>query len=330
MKRSIFLTLSVSAGLLVGACADSKNNDDTGVADGTADDDGSGPGTGADGGDTNPFDDGGSVDGGPDTGTAGPSDETVGPSDESESSGGGMTGVGFITRNDGGGMVSFECDLFAQDCPAGEKCMPYSNDGGPAWNATRCSPINANPGAVGDPCTVEGGGLSGIDSCDIGLMCWNVDAKGAGVCEDMCTGSVDAPLCEDPDDVCAIANDGAISLCLSACDPLIQDCAIENEVCYPINDSWACAPDASGDKAGAYGDPCEFINACDEGFICVGAGGFTACAGGGCCTQVCDHMSPTSDEECAALDPGQLCEAWYLEGQAPPGYENVGACLVPA
>jgi hypothetical protein len=160
-------------------------------------------------------------------------------------------------------------------------------------------------------------------------MCWNTDENGEGTCEDMCTGSVDAPLCEDPDDICALANGGAIALCLAACDPLAQDCAIDNEVCYPINDSWACAPNASGDEIGLYGDPCGFINGCDAGFICMDASMFTACTGTGCCTQVCDHLAPTSDEECTALDPGQLCEAWYVEGQAPPGYESVGACLVP-
>ena len=120
---------------------------------------------------------------------------------------------GFIDTPDGG-AVSFECDLFAQDCPAGEKCMPWANDGGPDLNATRCSPVSPDPGAPGDPCTVEGSAVSGIDDCDIGTMCWDVDRSGQGTCIAMCTGSADAPLCDGADAWCYMANDGAISVCL--------------------------------------------------------------------------------------------------------------------
>ena len=41
---------------------------------------------------------------------------------------------GFFCPPDGGDEF-FECDLFAQDCPAGEKCMPWANDGTEVWNA---------------------------------------------------------------------------------------------------------------------------------------------------------------------------------------------------
>jgi hypothetical protein len=323
MKRPIAMTLYLSAGLLAGGCPSTKN-DDPG-----ADDDGA---TGADGATTAPFDtqDDGPDDDSPDDDDGpGSTTELPDPTGGSESTDDGATGFMFIPLTDAGPTAVFECDLFSQDCEKGDKCMPFAQDGGGAWNATRCVPISANPGSVGDPCTVEGGGTSGVDTCGISLMCWNVDENGEGTCEDMCTGSVENPLCENPDDVCALANGGAIALCLSACDPLSQDCLIENEVCYPINDSWACAPNASGEELGAYGDTCGFINGCDAGFICVDAGAFTECAGAQCCTQVCDHTSPTTDEECVALDPGQLCEPWYVEGQAPPGYEDVGACLLP-
>ena len=116
---------------------------------------------------------------------------------------------------------TIECDLFAQDCPADEKCMPWSNNGGPAWNATRCSPLDPNPTQVGEPCLVAGSGVSGVDNCDIGLMCWNVDEMSVGVCEDFCTGSEDNPICASPDDVCFVANSGAIALCFAVCDPMV-------------------------------------------------------------------------------------------------------------
>ena len=244
----------------------------------------------------------------------------------------GDTGVVFLIEPDGGG-VSFECDLFAQDCPAGEKCMPWANDGGSSWNATRCSPINENPGQPGDECTVEGDGTSGLDDCDLGSMCWDVDPEtNIGTCVAMCTGDESNPICEDPDTSCAIANDGAIVLCLPACDPILQDCA-DGQACYPIQDAWSCAPDASG-ETGVYGDPCEFINVCDPGLICLGAAAVPAgeaCEGAaGCCTEVCDLTDPAGDMQCSGAAGGQACEPWYEEGSAPPGYEDVGACSLPA
>jgi hypothetical protein len=62
-----------------------------------------------------------------------PVDETGSSSTEVDPS------AGFIVDPDGGGP-SIECDQWAQDCPPGEKCMPWANDGGSSWNATRCFP----------------------------------------------------------------------------------------------------------------------------------------------------------------------------------------------
>jgi hypothetical protein len=196
------------------------------------------------------------------------------------------------------------------------------------WNATRCSPLDPNPGQVGDECIVEGSAASGIDNCALGLMCWDVDDRGVGVCEDMCVGSPSAPICDDPDDVCALWNDGATVLCLLECDPLLQAC-VEGQGCYPINDAFVCVPDVSRDS-GLHGDPCELLNACDPGSLCIGPGAHSDCAGAvGCCSSVCSTMDPNSDANCAALDPGQTCESWFLEGLAPTGYADVGVCAVP-
>jgi Ca-activated chloride channel family protein len=133
---------------------------------------------------------------------------------------GGLPPSGFITMSDGGGGVSFECDLFAQDCMEGEKCMPWANDGGPLHNATRCSPVDPDPGQAGEPCSVEGSGVSGIDDCALGSMCWDVDAQGEGTCVAMCGGSAEAPLC-DSGFWCYQGNDGALSLCLE--DAVCED-----------------------------------------------------------------------------------------------------------
>jgi len=82
---------------------------------------------------------------------------------------------------------------------------------------------------------------------------------------------------------------------------------------------------------GAYGDPCEYINACDPGLICIGAAAFADCASGnGCCTEICDTTSDEGDAQCTGAPQGQTCQSWYEEGAAPPGYEDVGACALPS
>ncbi len=239
-----------------------------------------------------------------------------------------MTSVGFIYGSPDGGAVTVECDLYVQDCPRGEKCMPWGNDGG-TWNATRCSPIADTPGQVGDPCTVEGGPTSGIDDCDIAMMCWDVDEEtNMGTCVAMCQGSADTPLCDDPDTTCAIANDGVINLCLQSCDPILQDCP-KGDGCYPVGQDFVCAPDAS-DEGGAYGDGCEFINACDPGLVCLAPETVPGCVGAiGCCTEVCDLTDAAGDAQCSGVMEGQQCEPWYEEGEGPPQLETVGVCVVP-
>jgi len=253
--------------------------------------------------------------------TTTPPNTTTPPPSDSTSGGPTMTSAVFLDGLDF--WEPFECDFFQQDCPFGEKCMPWANDGGSQWNALRCSPIVDDPDGVGEACTAEGSGLSGIDSCELGSMCWDVDPVTLeGECVAFCVGSEAAPTCEDPDSSCAISGDSVLALCFPNCNPLAQDCDA-GDACYPINDGFQCAPDASG-EVGAPGDECEFINVCDPGSACLPIEHVPGCAGlAGCCSSFCDlTMEP------APCLPGQECLPWYEEGQAPPKYENVGICGV--
>ncbi|MEM7158475.1 MAG: hypothetical protein AAF799_36890 [Myxococcota bacterium] len=226
---------------------------------------------------------------------------------------------GFIERPDGG-SDPFECDIFAQDCPAGEKCMPWGNDGG-NWNATRCSPVAAMPAQVGETCTVEGSGTSGIDDCDLGLMCWDVDAETSqGECIEMCGCTEASPVCNTANTTCAISNEGALALCLPVCNPLDPLACPSGQACYPFEDTFLCAPDASGDQ-GAPGDSCQFINTCDAGTFCLVGDIVPGCTDVGCCSPVC---TPGDDSACL---PGQSCLPWYEDGAAPDEcLGTVGVC----
>lgn len=248
------------------------------------------------------------------------------PSDDSADSADEDTGCTFLMCTDVDNPGN-ECDMFAQDCPSGEKCMPWADDGGVAWNATRCVPIDDSPVQPGDECQVEGSGVSGIDNCELGAMCWNVDSEtNTGTCAPMCTGDEANPLCEDQNTTCVNVNEGAIVLCLPLCDPLLQDCSA-GQACYAINDDYTCVPDASGEM-GLFGDPCEYINACDPGLFCAVAGNVPNCVGAqGCCSEFCDLDAPEGNAQCSGEASGQECAA--LSSDPQPGFEAVGGCLIP-
>lgn len=257
--------------------------------------------------------------------TTGLADGTTGPASTGEPE------MLFVPETDVGAYD--ECNLLTQNCPPGYKCMSWANDGG-AWNAFRCTPIAENPVPVDEPCHVEGSATSGIDDCELGAICYDVDPETLeGTCVPMCVGNEREIYCEDPARFCYISNDGAIIPCLRGCDPVEQDC-LAGEACYSIGNYWFCAPDASGDELGAYGDPCAFINVCDPGLICLDTSAVPPglpCEGApGCCSEVCDITDPAGDQQCAGAAEGQTCQAWYQEGEAPVLWDHVGACALPS
>jgi hypothetical protein len=228
---------------------------------------------------------------------------------------------GFAPRVDAS-TDAWPCSMFAQDCPRGQKCTVA-----PDYDGSACVDVVPDPAGFEEPCTVTGPSDSWSDDCDLGLLCWNTDQRGQGQCAALCAGTPEAPTCPRSH-VCAQSGSGVLALCIFECDPLLQDCPAD-QACYPSNDSFSCAPDASG-RTGAHGDPCRFINSCDPGAICINAEAHSSCEGTvGCCSQICDVADPSSDADCAARDPSQTCEAWFIDGMAPSGYEDVGVCALP-
>jgi hypothetical protein len=219
-----------------------------------------------------------------------------------------------------------QCDEFLQNCPPGQKCTAWANNGGSAWNATKCVDVTGTKGP-GEECTAEGGAATGIDDCQKGAMCWYVNKDtNMGTCVALCTGTPDAPVC-DPGFDCALASDGVLNLCLPKCDPLLQDCP-GDYLCIPsYDDDFICVVDASGDP-GKTNDPCEFINSCDKGLACSPtATASSACMqdATGCCQPFCDFSMM---EPCP--NPDQKCVQWFNPMlPIPPGFEDIGICAIP-
>lgn len=225
---------------------------------------------------------------------------------------------------------TYECDPFEQDCPEGQKCSAYADDGGSHWNNLKCVPVPENARLPGEPCTAMTSGTSGLDDCVLGAMCWHVDKDThMGTCVALCTGTADAPVCDDLETVCWISNANVLNLCLPICNPLAQDCSVD-EVCIANNSSedFVCVLDGSGD-GGQQHDPCMFINACDPGLLCNDPTSANECDPDviGCCEPFCDLNDPDADAQCGGV--GQVCNPWFEEGYAPPDLANVGYCSIP-
>jgi len=229
----------------------------------------------------------------------------------------------FIITPDIGDNGPIQCDIWAQDCPPGQKCAAWADGGGGAWNSTRCVEITGDA-APGEPCSSTGGGLSGKDDCAFGAMCWDIDQNNHGTCIALCTGTESSPLCP-PSSRCGISSDGVLNLCYPTCEPLLQDCP-GDDLCIPNPDgtSFTCVLDASGDE-GQTNDPCELDNACDKGLICLDTTlASIACDPGstGCCTPFCTFP----DSPCP--NPDQQCVQFFDPMTVPPGYESVGVCAI--
>ena len=228
----------------------------------------------------------------------------------------------FIVTPDGG-TGTLHCDIWTQNCPPGQKCVPYNEGGGGSWNSLKCVDITGD-GAPGDPCTAQGGGISGIDDCDLGIMCWNVDERGHGTCVEQCSGGPESPMCPAFTS-CSITGEGIINLCLPGCNPLLQDCP-GDDLCIPNGDTFLCVLDASGED-GQVNDPCEFANSCDKGLLCLDpVTASAACEQGsqGCCQPFCE----LPDTPCP--NPDQQCTPWFDPMMPiPPGLENLGICSIP-
>ncbi len=272
------------------------------------------------GGDTDPAT--GSASGGDSdsaTSTSGSATDGGPPPATDGASGGSSGGGGFIDPPDGG--VVGQCDPGLQDCPgADEKCTAFATMPGTCCvDANKCVPVTGN-GVAGEDCERT----ADNDDCAKGFFCTTQTSgsTGPGFCEQLCMAGDDAS-CDMGQ--CIVYNDGTLPLCRTECDPLVQDC-LQGFGCFPGSDDlFVCGKPANNQGEGDDGSTCYTLRSCLPGMACV-TGTFTAgCAtDGSCCTPFCDL---TGADPCT--EATEDCVAWFTEGNAPPGHEDVGACTIP-
>jgi hypothetical protein len=260
--------------------------------------------------------------------TTSPTSATMTSSDTSEDTTDGPldTGMAFLTAPDGGGFCG-SCDVWAQDCGEGTKCIPWDCNIEPIWVALGCRELDENPVAVGDACTMLETPYSGLDSCDVSAMCWDVDVVTLeGECVAFCSDSGGDP-CSDPSRSCFIGFDGLVPVCLPACDPLAADCEPDDACVYNVDNDvmqdFVCVPDQHV-GGHAYGDDCSDGILCDDGLVCRAGEHVAGCPGGRCCTMLGTFAEPP-----ACPDATQTCVPLY-DADAPPGYEDLCFCGVDA
>ena len=199
------------------------------------------------------------------------------------------------------------CDYQDALCPEGSKCS-FDDE---LWQ-TSCFDLDPMPADVGEPCEGSGVPFGGQDNCGDKAVCW----------DDTCLALCDYDDYACPSGYsCTTCQDCALGICTPVCDPLINDCP-GDDLCLPSGESFICVLDASGEM-GAYGDPCEYANACDPGLYCLSPEYVPGCDAAGCCSPWCDVGDPTCPDEL------QECIPWFDEGQAPRGYEDLGICGLP-
>ena len=240
--------------------------------------------------------------------------------DESSSEGGGSFIIDGETSCGAGlpdGVLAHctECSLVDQDCGTGQACKPWANDGSDEWNAARCGPLEPEPAQRGEPCSVVASAVSGLDSCDVGLTCWNVDPETLeGTCAQFCSPDAGAKACEDLDEACNVANDGYLPLCLPRCDPLMSACG-EGYGCYPSSEGdFVCIRE--GERVYL---PEGFHPDCPAGTFAANPELLQGCGDAvPCCTAYCDQ------NVAEACGPDGTCQPYFKE--AFPGRSSLGFC----
>lgn len=181
-----------------------------------------------------------------------------------------------------------------------------------------------DPAQPGEACTVEGDPLSGVDNCDLGSICWAVNDKNVGVCIEQCIGTPDMPVCAGVGDACRSQDSDVVSICIQSCDPFDSECDLD-EVCVPVGWEFICLHAEGG---GQLHEPCQVLNECASGLVCVTAEGNPNCEQNalGCCGALCDlSVKPDPDTQCT----DQTCTPLFDVDPLPPGVQDIGVCRTP-
>lgn len=246
----------------------------------------------------------------PDAGD-GPSSQGGGPDDES-----GGTFLPQDTSNDdeesadetGSGSM---CNPVAQiGCASDEKCTALISGGEIGYGCVADS-ITLDPN---DPCSASH--ESGLDGCPEGFVCLE-DEGNNGLCAALCLNGTDCTQAE-----CLDARESDIPYCADDCSPFGSQCPSPLQ-CRRNDDRFSCKFIGLNDVGGA-GTACgiEDDAGCAPGLVCVPGALIPGCTSDNCCTGLCDTSEGDPCGSPSTCNP--------ILTSAAPGFEDIGACFVPA
>ncbi len=223
------------------------------------------------------------------------------------------------------GGSDLACDVWHQDCPEGQKCIPWPLTGDDAFSEARCVPLAAELSEFS--CLDAMADLAppgAIDNCEEGALCWKLDNLNIipNACVPQCTGSPDDPQC--PPDMSCHVRDDQLALCEALrCEPERNPQCLEGRVCgFDGEGDFQCFPAHSGPNP--WPAVCAGPSDCTVGALCAPAELAPAdcpLPGMHCCLQVCSVMF----DDCNVLE--MICVPFFPEGTAPAGHEDVGVCV---
>jgi hypothetical protein len=151
-----------------------------------------------------------------------------------------------------------------------------------------------------------------VGTCAPGLVCV-VETESFGRCALPC---MDDDVCGEGRGCHQPAGDSPTRVCVSPCDPIVQDCSTD-EGCYVL-DLDDPVPLCARAGPGVESDPCAVPDDCAPGHHCTApANHMVECADPlGCCTPLCD----VEIGDCVGLNP--ICTAL-----AVPDAPNLGVCV---
>ena len=203
------------------------------------------------------------------------------------------------------------CDPALQTgCAAGEKCTAITSSTGPVFTCVGAGGSELQPF---DPC--QASPETGLDACPAGTAC--IGTTSSGLCLPLCSSNSD---CDGA--VCSADPVNELPFCADDCSPFESLCAAPL-VCRRNDERFSCGflreQDVGGEAA-----PCDTTSdaGCAAGFACITGTLVPGCSSPGCCASLCDL---------GGADPCDVPATCNVVIDAPaPGFEEIGACFVPA
>lgn len=216
-----------------------------------------------------------------------------------------------------------QCDLAAQDCPAGFRCVPFTtHEVEYLSDATICTPVVEPAVDHLDPCQADTRGCT--DDCGQGDYCYPNVGDYGGLCLGFCGNDGDDAGC-NAGELCLSCTKCTIGTCIPGCDPLVGECPEGAPTCtFALGSGFGCVP--RGEGIAGLGEQCQGYDWCAPGLHCVNEGDVDGCDGlGACCTELCDLI----DDDPGCSNPAHACITLFWPGPAPAGQEHVGVCALP-